>query len=96
MVWSKGQPWVSGSIPEIIGLPGNFVRKGLNELNKKRNPWISIVACLVVQLCVGILYLWSAFKGNIVAAYSVGTVSYTHLTLPTSCSACRSRWSPYH
>ena len=29
----------------------------------------SIVACLVVQLCVGILYLWSAFKGNIVAAY---------------------------
>jgi OFA family oxalate/formate antiporter-like MFS transporter len=35
---------------------------------KKQNPWISIVACLVVQLCVGILYLWSAFKGNIVAA----------------------------
>ena len=30
------------------------------------------MACLVVQLCVGILYLWSAFKGNIVAAYSVG------------------------
>ncbi len=36
---------------------------------KKQNPWISIVACLVVQLCVGILYLWSAFKSNIVAAY---------------------------
>ena len=36
---------------------------------KKQNPWISIIACLVVQLCVGILYLWSAFKGNIVAAY---------------------------
>lgn len=26
----------------------------------------------MVQLCVGILYLWSAFKGNIIAAYSVG------------------------
>ena len=30
------------------------------------------MACLVVQLCVGILYLWSAFKGNIIAAFSVG------------------------
>ena len=23
-------------------------------------------------------------------------VSYTHLTLPTTCVRCRSRWSPYH
>ena len=23
-------------------------------------------------------------------------VSYTHLTLPTICLTCRSRWSPYH
>ena len=23
-------------------------------------------------------------------------VSYTHLTLPTIISVCRSRWSPYH
>ena len=36
---------------------------------KKQNPWIPIVACLVVQLCVGILYLWSALKGNLVTAY---------------------------
>ena len=30
--------------------------------------------------------------------YSIrpGTVSYTHLTLPTRCHRCRSRWSPYH
>ena len=38
-------------------------------MKKQKNPWVSIVACLVVQLCVGILYLWSAFKGNIVKAY---------------------------
>ena len=25
-----------------------------------------------------------------------GPVSYTHLTLPTTGSLCRSRWSPYH
>ena len=24
------------------------------------------------------------------------TVSYTHLTLPTTAAVCRSRWSPYH
>ena len=27
---------------------------------------------------------------------SAGAVSYTHLTLPTTLSTCRSRWSPYH
>ena len=26
----------------------------------------------------------------------VQPVSYTHLTLPTICLTCRSRWSPYH
>ena len=31
----------------------------------------AIIACLVVQMCVGILYLWSALKANIVAAYGV-------------------------
>ena len=30
------------------------------------------------------------------AVHSVNPVSYTHLTLPTSAVACRSRWSPYH
>ena len=38
-------------------------------MKKRKNPWVSIVACLIVQLCVGILYLWSAFRTNIVAAY---------------------------
>ena len=27
---------------------------------------------------------------------SAESVSYTHLTLPTNVSMCRSRWSPYH
>ena len=40
-------------------------------MKNKKNPWVSIIACLVVQLCVGILYLWSALKSNIVAAYGV-------------------------
>ena len=29
-------------------------------------------------------------------AIGVSAVSYTHLTLPTTCRVCRSRWSPYH
>mgnify|MGYP001812259154 CR=1 FL=1 len=28
--------------------------------------------------------------------YGALTVSYTHLTLPTTLNSCRSRWSPYH
>ena len=35
---------------------------------------------------------------RIVQGLSAGaeSVSYTHLTLPTTCNLCRSRWSPYH
>ena len=52
------------------------MRKGRDHSVKNRNnPWIPIIACLVVQLCVGILYLWSAFKNNIIAAYGWDTTS---------------------
>ena len=27
---------------------------------------------------------------------AINSVSYTHLTLPTTSALCRSRWSPYH
>ena len=40
-------------------------------------------------------YLTKTIKLNI-PMMSAGTVSYTHLTLPTTPVACRSRWSPYH
>ena len=30
------------------------------------------------------------------ATDTMAAVSYTHLTLPTTHSVCRSRWSPYH
>ena len=36
---------------------------------------------------------WFAIR---VGPSSFGTVSYTHLTLPTMSLVCRSRWSPYH
>ena len=31
-----------------------------------------------------------------IAVCNLGPVSYTHLTLPTTCNLCRSRWSAYH
>ena len=33
-------------------------------------------------------------QGELLPSYI--SVSYTHLTLPTTGSLCRSRWSPYH
>jgi OFA family oxalate/formate antiporter-like MFS transporter len=36
---------------------------------KKTSPLPSIVGCLVIQLCVGILYLWSAFRNEIIASF---------------------------
>lgn len=39
-------------------------------MKNRKNPWISIVACLVVQLCVGILYLWSALRADVVKSFN--------------------------
>ena len=33
---------------------------------------------------------------DIVNLSDAESVSYTHLTLPTTVGPCRSRWSPYH
>ena len=45
------------------------VKEGFS-LKTRKNPWIAIIACLVVQLCVGILYLWSALRSDIVKSFS--------------------------
>ena len=33
---------------------------------------------------------------NFFKTANINSVSYTHLTLPTTVGPCRSRWSPYH
>ena len=35
-------------------------------------------------------------SGSSKGAFIHGSVSYTHLTLPTTCTRCRSRWWPCH
>ena len=37
-----------------------------------------------------------SFSGGKDSTVLFHPVSYTHLTLPTNVSMCRSRWSPYH
>lgn len=34
-----------------------------------KSPWTAVAGCLVVQLCVGIIYLWSVFSEPVVAAF---------------------------
>ena len=51
-----------------------------------------------VSVTFGILYRWQNIKIDRLEFLlnAIITVSYTHLTLPTTCVRCRSRWSPYH
>ncbi|MCR4771296.1 MAG: MFS transporter [Oscillospiraceae bacterium] len=36
---------------------------------KRTSPVVPVIGCLIVQLCVGIIYLWSVFKSSVVASY---------------------------
>ena len=62
-------------------------------------------AFIVTIIVLGLnLFFWQFgdwFVYGFVFAFTIplmlfGAVSYTHLTLPTTLSTCRSRWSPYH
>ncbi len=37
---------------------------------KKSSPVLPVIGCLIIQLCVGILYLWSVFKSPIVQSFN--------------------------
>ena len=39
---------------------------------------------------------YGGFMTNWTIGHTDRSVSYTHLTLPTTARRCRSRWSPYH
>ncbi|MDR0838888.1 MAG: MFS transporter [Oscillospiraceae bacterium] len=39
-------------------------------MKKRVSPVPTIIGCLIIQLCVGIIYLWSAFNGNVVKAFA--------------------------
>ena len=41
-------------------------------MNKNKTSWVPIAACMVLQLCISMVYLWSALTGPVTAAYSAG------------------------
>ncbi|MDR0916677.1 MAG: MFS transporter [Oscillospiraceae bacterium] len=47
-------------------------------MQKRKSPVASIVGCLIIQLCVGILYIWSVLRREFPAAYALADNS----TLP--------------
>ena len=67
---------------------------GLNILTGETGAGKSILLGSI-QLILGGKTSRSMIREN--ASYAlVESVSYTHLTLPTTLVRCRSRWSPYH
>ena len=59
----------------------------------------SVIVCLTsVASCM--FFEWAITKYMLKEEPTLmdgsATVSYTHLTLPTTLHECRSRWSPYH
>ena len=49
-----------------------------------------------INVVVTTSVLGDIVAGAVGSVASVESVSYTHLTLPTTGIRCRSRWSPYH
>ena len=58
------------------------------------NKWWTGAYCRYFEKAV--LPVDAALESAITGEDTSMTVSYTHLTLPTSNNLCRSRWSPYH
>ena len=67
-------------VPDLSGKALNFC-----PLSKMLTVGLSYMAFIMLRNAPSIPTLLSVF-----------TVSYTHLTLPTTLVKCRSRWSPYH
>ena len=82
--------WVKNKIREEIK---NFLETNENELTTTQNLWGTAKAVLRGKFIAIQVYLKKieTFQTN-----NLTPVSYTHLTLPTTGSLCRSRWSPYH
>jgi OFA family oxalate/formate antiporter-like MFS transporter len=39
-------------------------------MKKQQTPVLPVIGCLIINLCVGILYLWSVFRENIVVSFA--------------------------
>ena len=93
-----------------ITLMGNYTYFGHADVNiPVGTAWIAVLVCGIVGGLAGGSFAALVIKASRGLPGSVGrlakqrpilfsalSVSYTHLTLPTTLHECRSRWSPYH
>ena len=89
-------PVADKMIENVVGVFGLPMGLGLNFLINGKD----YVVPLVVEEPSIVAGLSGAARmarlGGGYTASSTEPVSYTHLTLPTTCNLCRSRWSPDH
>ena len=85
-----------------MGLQARLMSQALRKLtaNIKRSNTL-VIFINQIRMKIGVMFgnPETTTGGNALKFYSsvrLDTVSYTHLTLPTTCTPCRSRWSPYH
>ena len=71
---------------------------GCMALLQKQNAVLYQLALVATMLCplLAVLLVQKVFLRQPTGIGWKVPVSYTHLTLPTIGSRCRSRWSPYH
>ena len=60
------------------------------------NHWKALLHARAIENQCYVLAANNISSGQTPFGGSSMAVSYTHLTLPTRCHRCRSRWSPYH
>ena len=79
----------TGADATMIYVPAAFAGDAILEA---ADAGIRVIVCITEGIPVlDMLRVKAALAGG-----TSVSVSYTHLTLPTTCNLCRSRWSPYH
>ena len=70
--------------------------EGCGVFERVKHKWYFYWLLLVAFIPTAVVGLAVKKLGMIDFLLNPETVSYTHLTLPTTQQLCRSRWSPYH
>ena len=89
-------------IQGMLALENSFNRVGLDHVLLVKVASAGVSALMLGQAKEQVIdtlsHAW--VDGQSLRTYrhtpNTGSVSYTHLTLPTMSTTCRSRWSPYH
>ena len=84
------------TVAELTACAGAELRAGDSAAEQAGNVRILGVSEVHTEVRPGDLFVALQGRHHHGAGRVAEAVSYTHLTLPTTLSTCRSRWSPYH